>query len=177
MTKQTLILHAWYNKPQDNWYPWLKGELEKRNYTVFVRELPTMNTDLPNLQAQLQSIDELRIIDDNTIVIGHSLGALLALRLAERHRYQKMFLVAGWDFNDLTTEHRLFWPNPINHKAIKNNVKEIYVLSSDNDPYITAFLAQEMSKRLDGEFILIKGAGHFTEKDGVTQIPELLQYL
>ena len=88
-----------------------------------------------------------------------------------------MFLVAGWDFDDLTYEHRLFWKTKINHKKIKKNVKEIYCISSDNDPYTTAFTVEEMNKRLGGKFILIKGAGHFTEKDGVKKIPDLLQYI
>ena len=88
-----------------------------------------------------------------------------------------MFLVAGWDFNDLSAEHRLFWESPINHSKIKQHVKTIYCISSDNDPYTTAFTAEEMSKRLDGTFILVPGAGHFTEKDGVTTIPSVLPYL
>jgi hypothetical protein len=173
--KHALILHAWYNKPENHWYPWLKKELETKGYEVNAPELPTMNTDLPDLNQQLKTVEKL--ITKDTVVIGHSLGCLLAMRLAEKHTYQKMILVAGWDFNDLTVEHRLFWPDPMNHDAIKKHVKEIYVVSSDNDPYITAFLAEEMSKRLDGKFILIKGAGHFTKDYGITQIPEILHYI
>lgn len=55
-------------------------------------------------------------------------------------------------------------------------IKEIYCILSDNDPYITAFTAKEMSKRLGGKFILVKGAGHFTEKYGVTTIPKMIPY-
>lgn len=177
MAKQALILHAWYEKPEKNWYPWLKTELENRDYNVLTPELPTMQTDLPDMEKILQFIEELIKIDEDTIVIGHSIGCLLAMRLAEKYSYDKMFLVAGWDFNDLTAEHRLFWPNPINHEAIKQHVKEMYCLSADNDPYMTAFLVEEMSKRLGGKFILVPGAGHFSEKFGVTKIPELLSLL
>ena len=42
---------------------------------------------------------------------------------------------------------------------------------------MTAFTVKEMSKRLDGKFILVKGAGHFTKKDGFNKIPELLKYI
>lgn len=100
------------------------------------------------------------------------------MRLAEKHVFRKMFLVAGWDFDDLTPEHKKFWPNKINHAKIKKNVKEIYCVSSDNDPYITAITAEDISKRLGGKFILIKNACHFSKKlGGVTKIPQLLKYV
>ncbi len=177
MTKQALIFQGWYQKPESNWYPWLKIELEKRGYTVFLPDLPTMHSDLPDMGTQLQLIDELITIDKDTIIIGHSLGALLGMRLAEKYSFDKLFLIAGWDYDDLTQGHRLFWKKPMHHAIIKRNVKEIFVLSSDNDPYTTALTAEEMSKRLGGKFILVPNAGHFTEKDGVTKIPKLLHLI
>lgn len=171
--KKSLILPGWYQKPSDNWYPWLKDELEKKDYQVFLPDLPTIHTDLPDLQQMLDSVEKLRAVDQSTVVIGHSLGCLLAMRIAERQKYQQMILVAGWDFNDLTSEHRLFWQSSIDHSKIKQNVKKIYCISSDNDPYITAFQAEEMSKRLSGKFILIPGAGHFVSKTRTTQIPKI----
>lgn len=173
--RKALILHAWHNNPGDCWYPWLKKELEKKGYKVYVPELPTMNTDLPDMKKQMEAVK--KFIDENTIIIGHSLGSVLALRLAEKIKYGKMLLFAGWDFDDLTKEHQLFWPNKIDHGKIKKNVKEICCFSSDNDPYMTASQAEEMSKRLGGKFILIKEVGHFTTKDGKTKIPEILKYL
>jgi len=175
--RKALILEGWFNNPDDNWYPWLKKELEKKGYKVYIPELPTMDTKLPDMQKQIKFVEKNFRIDESTVIIGHSLGAILALRLAERYKYQKMFLVAGWDFDDLTEpRHRLFWKNKINHSKIKKNVKEIYCVSSDNDPYTTAVVTEQMSKRLKGKFILIKDSGHFTKKDGVVKIPQLLKY-
>src|SRR4030042_3332927 len=176
--KNALILHAWYSKPEDNWYPWLKSKLEKKGYEVYIPDLPTMQTNLPDMKKQLGFIEKSFKIDKNTIVFGHSLGTLLVMRLAEKYKFMKLFLIAGWDFDDLTAEHKLFWPNKINHSKIKNNVKEIYCLSSDNDPYMTAFTVEEMSKRLGGKFVLLKGKAHFSKKiGGVTKIPEFLKYI
>lgn len=171
--KHALILHAWYDHPHTQWYPWLKKELEQKEYDVDVPELPTMNTDLPDLELQLNAITPL--VKPYSVVIGHSLGSLLAMRLAESKTYDTMILIAGWDFNELTVEHQLFWKNPINHAAIKTNVKNIYVVTSDNDPFITAITAQDMCNRLSGKYILIPGAGHFTSKYDITTIPKLLE--
>lgn len=172
-----LILQGWYQKPKSNWYPWLKKELENRGYSVSLPDLPSMHSDTPDMKKQLQYIDALVTLDRDSIVFGHSLGALLGMRLAEKYSFNKFILVAGWDFNDLTQEHKLFWKTNIDHKKIKKNVREIYCISSDNDPYVTAFMAEEMSKRLGAQFILINGAGHFTDKDGITKIPQLLSFL
>ena len=177
MMKSALILHAWLDTPDKHWYPWLKKELETRGYTVYLPEIPTMNTQTPDLAAQMEFIEKNVPLDEDFIVFGHSLGALLAMRLAEKHTFSKLFLVAGWDFDDLTVEHQSYWQTKMDHAAIKKNVKEIIITSSDNDPYITKIQSNDMSKRLGGKFILIKNAGHFTEEYRITKIPELLTYL
>jgi predicted alpha/beta hydrolase family esterase len=173
--KHALILHAWYDHPNTQWYPWLQKELEQKGYVVNIPELPTMNTELPDLEQQLNVTTPL--VKPNSVVMGHSLGSLLAMRIAETNQYDTMILVAGWDFNELTTQHQLFWKTPMNHDAIKKNVKNIYVVSSDNDPYITAVTADDMCKRLGGKFILAPGAGHFTTTYGVKNIPQILDII
>lgn len=172
--KKALILHAWYGKPNGIWYPWLKEKMVKKGYQIYLPEIPTMKDDYPDMDKQIAFIENLFKIDKETTIIGHSLSCLLALRLAEKHSYQKMILVAGWDFDDLTVNHQSFWPNKINHDLIKKNVKEIYCITSDNDPYITAFQAEEMSKRLNGKCILIKKGGHFVSAEKTKQIIQLL---
>lgn len=172
--KKALILHAWYSKPEDNWYPWLKTKLEAKNYQVFSPKIPTFDSDSPQLKISMDFVEKNFTIDEETTIVSHSLGCLLAMRLAERRQYNKMILVAGWDFDDLTVNHKSFWPNKIDHEKIKQNVKEIYCVTSDNDPYITLFQVQEMSKRLNGKFILIEKGGHFASKEKTKQIIQLL---
>ena len=36
--KKALMLHAWRDNPKSHWYPWLKHELKKKGYTVFIPE-------------------------------------------------------------------------------------------------------------------------------------------
>jgi hypothetical protein len=172
--KPALVLHSWYGNPKEDWYPWLKNQLIQKDYQVSLPEIPTMATKSPDLPTQLKFIANLKVIGPDTLVIGHSLGSLLGLRLAEKYTFAQLILVAGWDFNDLTPEHQSFWPKPINHSHIKQHVSQITVIHSDNDPYITAIQAEDMSKRLGGKFILVKGASHFTQKNGITQLPQIL---
>lgn len=175
--KKALFLQSWYSTLEDNWYPWLKRQLEKKGYETNFTDIPEIRKDTPDMQKILTQIKSMKFVDKNTTVIAHSIGCLLAMRLAEYVPFKRMILVSGWDFDDLTEGHKLFWKNKINHAAIKKNVKEIFVVHSDNDPYITTFSAEEMSKRLGGKFILIKGGGHFQAKDGFTKMPKLLNLL
>jgi len=115
MTKKALILHVWYSKPESNWYSWLKEKLEEKGYEVYLPEIPTMKDDYPDMSKQLTFIENLLKINKETAIIGHSLSCLLAMRLAEKYSYQKMILVAEWDFEDLTKNHKSFWTNKINH--------------------------------------------------------------
>lgn len=175
--KQALILTGWYQKTDSNWYQWLKSQLEGKGYKVFLPDLPTLHTNKPELTAMMDYVFETLSINNETTVIGHSLGCLLAMRIAEQKQYQRMVLVSGWDFNDLTVEHQSFWKTPIDHKKIKSNVNEIFCISSDNDPYCTYFVNRQMSKRLGGKDIKVVGAGHFTQKFGITKIPQVVQLL
>lgn len=152
-----------------------KNGAQKKGYEVSIPDLPTIRTDLPDMEEMLKIIK----VDRDTVVIGHSLGALLGLRLAERQKFRKLILVSGWDFDDGSTpEHRLFWPNKIDHDKIKKNVREFIVIHSNNDPYTPAHDAEEMSKRLNGKFILVPNGGHLSEKEGGrTDLPEILSYI
>lgn len=177
MSRKALILHCWYGSPEDNWYPWLKKQLEENQYTVHLPDFPTMRTDLPDLEKQLGIIKDTLTVDKDTVVIGHSLGCLLGMRLAEKQKIGTLILVSGWDFNDLTEEHRRYWKTMIDHAAIKRNVKKIYCIASDNDPYFTPVTNEEMAKRLGGKHILIAGAGHFTKDFGVMELPKIVEIL
>jgi predicted alpha/beta hydrolase family esterase len=175
--KKVLFLQSWFSQITDNWYPWLKKELEKKGYTTYFLDIPEMRKDVPDMSQILKYIETLNVIDDDTIIIGHSLGNLLAMRLAEKFQYKQMILVSAWDYDDLCEGHKLFWKTKINHSKIKDHVKNITVIHSDNDPYYTAIAAEDTSKRLNAKYIVVKGGGHFGTKDGTKEIPEIVGLL
>jgi len=175
--KKALILHAWFSKPESNWYPWLKKELESKGYKVWIPELPTMPTNSPDMESMLKFIIEKSFVDKETLVIGHSLGSVLGLRLAERVKFDRGILLAAWDYNDLTPEHQSFWQNMMDHNKIKKNVKDWVFLISDNDPYVTKFIAHEVAARVNAKTVDVGSRGHFGADDKVTTVPEILEFV
>lgn len=175
--KKVLFLQSWFSNIDDNWYGWLKAELEKKGYLVNFTDIPEFRKETPKLNNVLKTVKNLNFVDKNTVVIGHSLGALVAMRLAEKEKIKSLVLVSGWDFDDLTAEHKYFWKAKMNQANIKKNSGSIYVFHSDNDPYINQFQSEGMSKRLGAKFTLIKGAGHFLKKDGCIKLPQLLKVI
>ena len=52
--KNAIIIHGTYGNPDENWFPWLKIELEKIGYQVYVPTFPTPENQ--NLEAWLKII-------------------------------------------------------------------------------------------------------------------------
>ena len=53
MSKQVLLLHGAYGNPDENWFPWVKGELESKGFLV---QTPTFSTpENQNLEQDAKS--------------------------------------------------------------------------------------------------------------------------
>lgn len=93
----------------------------------------------------------------------------------------KMIFVAGWfKLDNLEGEEVEAianpWINtPIDFNKIKSKVSKLIVFLSTNEPY---GLVEENTKtfedRLNAKIIIKKDKGHFTENDGIIELPEIL---
>lgn len=99
MVKNALILHGAGNNSKGNWFPWLKKQLEAKGYKVWSPELP--NADIPIQKDWLGTIFSNKEwgFNKDSIIIGHSAGATLILRILERLpkgvKINRAILVAG----------------------------------------------------------------------------------
>lgn len=186
--KNALILHGAGNNSQGNWFPWLKGELEKRGYKVWSPDLS--NSDEPKLEDWLKIIfsNQEWQFNKDSVIIGHSAGATLILRILERvpagDQIKKAILVAG--VVELGTKIELFQykrslvEKPFDWEKIKKSVRELYFIHSDNDPYqCGANQGEIMQEHLGGELIIKPGEEHFNLEKGENykQFPLILELL
>lgn len=186
--KNALILHGAANNSSGNWFPWLKKELENKGYKVWSPDLP--NDNKPVLKEWLETIfsNRDREFDHDSVLIGHSSGATLILRilekLPEKTKINKVILVAGpldkgkipaiWDLKEGITRE------PFNWQKIKNKAKEVVLIYSDNDPYDCGLRhGKVIQSKIGGRLIIKKGEGHFNleKSPKYKKFPELLKYI
>src|SRR3989338_1153095 len=167
--KRFIILHCKDDGPADNYYPWMKSELEKRGYEVQMPTLP--NTAAPNDEEQTDFAQKNCTFDEHTAVVGHSFGGIVALRLLERGvKFQRLTLIAtplADDFLDGKKRPTVSSALSKGFKSdiIRKNVKGIVLLADTTDPVVPVSGMEKMAQLLQGFLIRGKGEkGHFMGK-------------
>ncbi|MDD5625593.1 MAG: alpha/beta hydrolase [Patescibacteria group bacterium] len=174
-----IIIHGTCGSPKGNWLPWLKSELEKIGYRVFVPKFPTpKNQSLKNWLKVFKKYN--RYLDKDSIVIGHSLGPSFLLSVLEKlnHPIKAAFFVAGFtgligrgDFDKL---NKTFTTQSFNWVKINKNCKKFFVINSNNDPYIPLEKGKMLAKNLNTKLIILKNAGHINKDSGYVKFDFLL---
>lgn len=182
--KNALILHGTSNTVHDNWFPWLKEELVKKGYKAWIPSLP--GADRPNIERYNNFIFPKWKFDKESVLIGHSSGAVAILgileNLPEGVVIERAIFVAGLkDNEDLKWEalDELF-TKPFEWEKIKSHCKKFIILHSDNDPYATLSHAQHLAEKLKGDLVIFKDQKHFsvtTMGEVYRRFPQILEYL
>lgn len=137
--KNAVILHGTLGSRGGNWFKWLKSELESKGLEVWLPNLP--RAEQPSLKewATFVLANCPFVIDQNTLIIGHSSGAILALILAQQNPTPVSAVVAISAFHDNSLNwepnNRLF-DKEFNWHDIRKNASKLLFVHSDNDPYV-----------------------------------------
>lgn len=162
---KVLILHGTSGNSKDQWFPWLKSELEKKKHQVWVPDLPGADEPDINIYNPFIIKNCPFALDKNTAIIGHSSGATAAFALVQvlPQRIGKIISVAGF-INDLDYDpvKKMFATWNFDWKKIKNWVNKIYAIYSDDDPYVPMWHAQQLHKLVNAELKLMPGQKHFS---------------
>ncbi len=173
-----IIVHGIGGNSHENWFPWLKKELEKLGCSVIVPDFPRSST--PKLDEWLTELHKYnKRIDENTILVGHSLGCtfiLSALELREKP-VNAVFFIAGFtgllENAELNPLIREFSDRDFDWEKIRSNCRKFYVINSDNDPYVSLDNAYQLALNLAMEVNVVKGEGHFNS----SRFPKLLELI
>ena len=110
--------------------------------------------------------------DENTILVGHSSGAVAAMRYAEKNKILGSILV-GVCYTDLGEESERvsgYFDHPWDWGSIKNNQKWIVQFASTDDPYIPIEEARYVHEHLQTDYREHTDRGHFMD----LEFPELI---
>ncbi|MCL5775028.1 MAG: alpha/beta hydrolase [Patescibacteria group bacterium] len=77
-----VILPGWTSTEKENFYPWLADRLRLagKTATVYKYKSTEENSEEEVVQDLLTNLN----LDENTVLIGHSLGAAMALKVLEK---------------------------------------------------------------------------------------------
>lgn len=163
--KNALIIHGVGGYPEENWFMWLKEKLERKGYKVWLPQLP--NCDRPDVDLHNKFLLSGEFdFNNETILIGHSSGAVETLSLLDNLPYgkkiKKAILVAG--FIDNLNREALdgLFIHKFNYDNIKSKVDEIVLVHSDDDPYVPLEHGKFLKKVLNAKLIIKKGQKHFS---------------
>lgn len=179
MKKRVFIIHGWGGSPDANWFPWLKEELEKKDFEVIVPQMP--NADFPMEGEWIKKMHStISDPNSNVILVGHSLGVISILRylesLSEEVNVGGAILVAGFSESLGTiSEIENFFTTSVNYEKVKSCCKKFIVISSDDDPYVPTEKGKLLYDKLDAKFILLNGAGHINMGTGYLKLPVVLE--
>jgi predicted alpha/beta hydrolase family esterase len=164
--KNVLILHGTGADHTSNWFPWLKNELEKRGYKVWVPDLP--NSIQPNIKKYNDFIFSNKNweFNNNSVIVGHSSGAVAGLgilqKLPKDVKIGKCILAGSFKGTLGWKNLSNLWSIDIKYNQIRNKANEFIFLHSDDDPYCPLEHAKDLSEKTNGKLFVIKGAKHFS---------------
>ena len=146
----------------DIWLPYLERELTALGLEVINQTFPD------NIKARAQywlpHIESLGA-DERTILIGHSSGAVAAMRYAEEHRLLGSILVGvchtdlGDSFEAASGYYKTAWQ----WQRIRDNQQWIAIYSSTDDPHIPIAEPRFIAAQLRCSYFEFTDRGHFID--------------
>ena len=154
-----LLLHGYKNTSKEIFFPWLKNELETAGHEVICLDLP--NSDKPDVAEQVEFVLKNTSLDGDTVLLGHSLGGVVAMKLAERMKGKlaKLVLVDSFirpDFNFDYKDDAIITSKgwDFDFEMIKSSAEEIILITSKSYPIIKEEQVKEMWNKLEAKLIL-----------------------
>ncbi len=170
-----VFLHAFQDNFKSAFWEELKQEIEKRKgKVVFAPDLP--NTNNPNLKEQENYILKNYNFKENTVLVTHSLGAVLAMKILPKikNKIKRLVMIAPPirpQFKPEIKDKKIIsilenycdWN--FDYEKIKSKVDEIVILSCINDHIVPFSHGKELAKNLNVRLIEAEGIkSHFNGK-------------
>jgi uncharacterized protein len=186
MQKRLFIVHGWGGSSTEPMIAWLGEEGKKLGFETTVLEMP--NSASPTIDAWVNHLESVVMYpDENTFFIGHSIGCQTIFRYLQAPEFSDVggiiaiapwLVLSGLESDEEKSIARPWLENPINFGQIKKVVKKVSLIFSDDDPDVPLAENQELfMKKLEATIIVEKGKGHFTESDGVKDLPSAMEEL
>ncbi len=189
MNKKVYIVHGWGSNSKSKKFIWLKNELEKKNFEVVLLDMP--DTLRPKIEAWVGKLKEVvGLPDENIFFVGHSIGCQTIMRYLQTlpvdMKVGGAVFIAGWfkieglekEGEEAIAVGRPWIETPIDFEKVRSVCQKISVFLSDNEPY--GYIEENkkiFEDKLGAKVIMEHNKGHFTEDDGIIDLPYVLEEL
>lgn len=183
--KNAFIIHGFNGDTTNTFGPWLKQELEKRNYNVFMPHFPIRSE--ATFVGWEKVLNEYKsYITQDSIIVAHSIGNPFIIKyLAKNNLKIKLYIsVAGFcdlfqvpDRPDLNNAFELFKVSNEEIEKVKLLTDKRYSLYSDNDHVIPFDILKSFIHKLNSNEVFIPGVGHMGNRDNISSLPEIIEIL
>ncbi len=177
--KRVIIVHGWADDPRQGWIAWLCEKLRKEGIDVVAPVMP--NPEKPHIEAWLDKLSvEIGEFDENTVLVGHSLGVYVLLRyldsLPTSKKFGKLILVAGFAGHERATQGKRALPE-VNFDHIRGLVERIYCVYSDDDRVVPPEWSEQLGIALGAQNIIDKGKNHFAGLRGCDTLESVYELI
>ena len=175
MREKVLLLHGWGGSDYPHWQSWLAGEIAKDYGQVAFPLLdhphfPTKNRWMKQVKTLLKEFQP-------DVVICHSLANSLWFHLChegEIDEVERLLLVSPPRLDlDLDIIKSFFPVTPPDRLF----AKEVMMVTSTDDPYMSAIESIDLQSALDVEMKVLKRAGHINADSGFGEWPWALDWV
>lgn len=149
--------------PDSNFFPWLKDEFRRRGHDVVVANLP--NPEAPERDEWNKALlDQVGAVDNETIIVGHSLGGAAALRFLEAAEafstpHALVLVATPWMIG--SEQFRGFFMTELDYEVLMWKASKVAVIHAKDDPTIPFDHAEKYAKVLHARLVPSETGGHF----------------
>jgi predicted alpha/beta hydrolase family esterase len=184
--KKVYIVHGWDGSPEEPLFLWLDKNLVEKGYEV--KRLSMPEPKIPVIEKWIGKLKEEITPDENTILVGHSVGCQAVMRYVETQnenlRIAGMLLLAPWMHLDKTTIEeegeevveiaRPWMETPIDFEKVKNIPLKITAIFSDDDVFVPVSEEKFFSEKLGAKTIMEHEKGHLGPADNISELKSAL---
>lgn len=181
MSKPTIFLvHGYNGTPKI--FNYFKDTFEQNGYKVVMPQFPTQ-TDI-TIDSYFAVFDQYKAgLNDNTIIIAHSIGNIMSLKYLSRSNitvrgyvslagFGEPFINEGRDdLNSVIAPLRL---TDEELAKLPGLVGKAYSIYSDDDHIVPFDILKKYPTIIGAEDCFIPGIGHMGKKSGLEELPEVV---
>lgn len=172
--KQVYLIHGYGGAPNLHWFKWLDNALSEKGIKTYQLTMP--NTQKPQASEWLEQMKKDIKVNDQTIIVGHSLGCIATLNFLANTQQKVLgvVLVAGFSESLASLKELDSFSQMYKNRNASPQMLHSVVIAAMNDAVVPHHFTDKMAQELKSKYIRLPEGGHFVTGSGYTKFPLVL---